>query len=111
VGVEVYLHPFLTSALDEESEWSVTVYGGFTSQQMGTSFHLIGGCVGRMLGLDAHVPFYMCRPRTRIWTITSELFHVTPVITNLLSATSHSMFVGNLSRFENCKKKNIYIYK
>ena len=60
--------------------------------------------MGREFGLDAHEHFYTCRSRTRIWAITSELFHITPVITNLLSATSHSMLVGNLSRFENCKK-------
>jgi hypothetical protein len=52
-GVEVYLHAFLTSALDGV-DWSVSRPGHFNPPWKETpSTHRIGGCVRPRAGLDA----------------------------------------------------------
>jgi hypothetical protein len=51
-GVEVYLHAFLTSALDG-SEWSASRPGHFIHGERALGTHCIGGWVGSRVGLDA----------------------------------------------------------
>jgi hypothetical protein len=53
-GVEVYLHAFLTSALDG-GEWSDSPPGRFTRREIAPSTHWIGGWGGPRAGLDAVV--------------------------------------------------------
>jgi hypothetical protein len=53
-GVEVWLHAFLTSALDG-GEWSALRPGRFTSREKAPSTHWIGGWVGSRAVLDAVV--------------------------------------------------------
>jgi len=51
-GVEVYLHAFLTFALDGD-EWSASRSGRFTPRERTPGTHCIGGCMGPRSGLDA----------------------------------------------------------
>jgi hypothetical protein len=51
-GVEIYLHAFLTSALDG-GEWSASRPGRFTSRERAPGTHWIGGWVGLRAVLDA----------------------------------------------------------
>jgi hypothetical protein len=51
-GVEIYLHVFLTSALDG-GEWSASRPGCFTPREKARDTHCIGGWVGPRAGLDA----------------------------------------------------------
>jgi len=51
-GVEVYLHRFLTSALDG-GKWSALRPGHFTPGVKAPGTHWIGGWVGARSGLDA----------------------------------------------------------
>jgi len=51
-GVEVWLHAFLISALDE-GKWSASRPSRFTPEERIRSTHWIGGCVGPRTGLDA----------------------------------------------------------
>jgi hypothetical protein len=44
-GVEIYLHSFITSALDGEQQ-STSRLGRFTSEERKLGTYLIGGCVG-----------------------------------------------------------------
>jgi hypothetical protein len=53
-GVEVWLHIFLTSALDG-GDWSASLSGRFTSRERATGSHWIGGWVGPRAGSDAMV--------------------------------------------------------
>jgi hypothetical protein len=53
-GVEVYLHAFLTSALDG-GEWSASCPGRFTPRENARGTHLIGCWVGPRSGLDVAV--------------------------------------------------------
>jgi hypothetical protein len=52
VGVEVYLHVFLTSARDG-GEWSALRPGRFTPRETAPGTHWIGRWVGPRTGLDA----------------------------------------------------------
>jgi hypothetical protein len=51
-GVRVYLHAFLTLALDG-GEWSASRHGRFTPGERAHGTHWIGGWVGPTAGLDA----------------------------------------------------------
>jgi hypothetical protein len=51
-GMEVYLHHFLTSALDG-GEWSASRPGRFTPGTQPLYTHYIGGWVGPIAGLNA----------------------------------------------------------
>jgi hypothetical protein len=53
-GVEVYLHAFLTSALDG-GEWSASRPGHFTPKERAPGTHWIGSLVGPRASLDAMV--------------------------------------------------------
>jgi hypothetical protein len=53
-GVEVYLHAFLSSALDG-GEWSAPLPVRFTPSERAPGNHWIGGWVGPRAGLDAVV--------------------------------------------------------
>jgi hypothetical protein len=53
-GVEVYLHAFLTSALDG-GEWSALCSCRFTPRERAPGTHWIGGWAGPRAGLDAAV--------------------------------------------------------
>jgi hypothetical protein len=53
-GVEIYLHTFLTSALDGR-EWSASRPGRFNPTERAPVTHWIGGWVGPRAGLDAVV--------------------------------------------------------
>jgi len=53
-GVEVYLHSFLTSALDG-GEWSTSCSGHFTPKIRNPGTPWIGGWVGFRAGLDVVV--------------------------------------------------------
>jgi hypothetical protein len=53
-GVELWLHAFLTSALDGD-EWSASSPGRFTPRERASGTHWIGGWVGPRAGLDAVV--------------------------------------------------------
>jgi hypothetical protein len=53
-GVEVYLHAFLTSALDG-GQWSASRLGRFTPKERAPSTHWIGGWVGPRAVLDTAV--------------------------------------------------------
>jgi hypothetical protein len=53
-GVEVYIHEFLTSALDG-GEWSGSRPGRFTPRERAPGTHWIGGWVGRRAVLDTVV--------------------------------------------------------
>jgi hypothetical protein len=50
-GVDVYLHEFLTSTLDE-GEWSASRPGRFIPRERVPRIHWIGGWVGPRAGLD-----------------------------------------------------------
>jgi hypothetical protein len=71
LGVEVYRHSFLTSAL-EGCEWSVTRPGRFIPRERTPGTPWIGGYVGPRAGLDAvekrkiHSPHRESNPRTPI---------------------------------------------
>jgi len=51
-GVDVWLHAFLTSALDG-GQWSASRPGRFTPRERGPGTHWIGGWVGPIVGLNA----------------------------------------------------------
>jgi hypothetical protein len=51
-GVDVWLHAFLTSALNE-AEWSASRLGHLTSRERALDAHLTGGKVRLRAGLDA----------------------------------------------------------
>jgi hypothetical protein len=53
-GVEIYLHAFLTSALDG-GEWSASRPGRFTRRERAPGTHWKGGWMGPRTGLDAVV--------------------------------------------------------
>jgi hypothetical protein len=61
-GVEVYLHAFLTSALDG-GEWSTSRHGRFTPRERALGTHWIGGWVGPRAVLDAVVKRKIPSPR------------------------------------------------
>jgi hypothetical protein len=50
-GVDVYIHIFLTSALDGD-EWSASHPGRFTPKEIVPGSHWIGGWVGPRSGLE-----------------------------------------------------------
>jgi hypothetical protein len=54
VGVKVYLHAFLTSALDG-NEWSASHPGPFTLRERAPGTYWIGGWMGPTAGLDTAV--------------------------------------------------------
>jgi hypothetical protein len=69
-GVDLYLHAFLTSAVDG-GEWSASRPGCFTPRERAPGTHWIGGWVGSSAGLDAvkrHIssPRRESNPRTPI---------------------------------------------
>jgi hypothetical protein len=51
VGVDVYIHIFLTSAL-AGGEWSASCHCGFTPGERAPRTHWIGSCVGPRAGLN-----------------------------------------------------------
>jgi len=53
-GVEVYLHAFLTAAIDG-GEWSASHLGRFTPGETASGTHWIGVWVGPRAGLDVVV--------------------------------------------------------
>jgi hypothetical protein len=61
-GVELYLHVFLTSALDG-GEWSASRCGRFTPRERVPGTHWIGGRVGPRAVLDAVVKRKIPSPR------------------------------------------------
>jgi hypothetical protein len=70
-GVQVWLHAFLTSALDG-GEWSASHPGLFTPRERATGTHCIGGWVGPRTGLGTVVKrkIPLCRdsnPRYEVW--------------------------------------------
>jgi hypothetical protein len=79
-GVEVYIHAFLTSALDG-GEWSASRPGSFTPRERAPGTHWIGGWVGPEVGLDTVVKRKFPVPaRTRAPDIPArstvpELYH------------------------------------
>jgi len=70
-GVEVYLHAFLTSALDL-GEWSASRPGRFTPRERAPGTHWIGGWVGSGAGVDTMV-------KTKIPSSRRELNPRTPI--------------------------------
>jgi hypothetical protein len=62
LGVEVYLHTFLTSALDR-SEWPASRPGHFTPRERVPGTHWIGGWVGPRAVLEAVVKRKIPSPR------------------------------------------------
>jgi hypothetical protein len=71
-GVEVYLHAFLTSALDG-GEWSTSRPGLFNPREKEPDTHWIGGWVGPRAVLDVVVKRKIPNPRR-------ELNSRTPVV-------------------------------
>jgi hypothetical protein len=61
-GVELWLHAFLTSALDG-GEWSASRPGRFTTRERAPGTHWIGGWVGLRAVLDTVVKRKFPRPR------------------------------------------------
>jgi hypothetical protein len=57
--VDVYIHVYLTLALDEE-EWSVSRIGCFTRGEIAPGAYWIGGSVGPSNGLDSVVLRKIC---------------------------------------------------
>jgi hypothetical protein len=51
VGVDVYIHIFLASALAGD-EWSVSRHGRFTPEERASGTHWIGGWMDPRAGLD-----------------------------------------------------------
>jgi len=69
-GLEVQLHPFLTSALDE-SEWSASYPGPLTSEERAPGEYCTGGWVGPRNGLNVvakgkYLPLPGIEPRSSI---------------------------------------------
>jgi hypothetical protein len=70
-GVEVYLHTFLTSALDG-GEWSASHPGRFTPRERAPCAHWIGGWVGSRTVLDAVAKRKIPSPRRESKPITPK---------------------------------------
>jgi hypothetical protein len=78
-GMEVQLHAFLTSALDE-GEWSASRPGRFTPRERALGTHWIGGWLGPRAVLDAVVnrkipsPLQESNPRTPIVQLVAQRY-------------------------------------
>jgi hypothetical protein len=88
VGMEVWLHPFLTSALDGD-EWSASRPRHFTCGERAPGAYRIGGWVGPRASLDAEakrkksVPLpgiEPSRPTRSLVTIPTELSQLWQVV-------------------------------
>jgi hypothetical protein len=79
VEVDVYLHAFLTSALDE-GEWSVSRLGYFTPGEETLDTHCIGGWKRARSDLDAVV-----RRKNNSSCRESNHGHPTPILVTLLT--------------------------
>jgi hypothetical protein len=81
-GVEVYLHVFLTSALDG-GEWSASHLPRFTTRERAPGTIWIGGWLGSIAGLDAKGIYVTARQRSLWWRNTALKQDAELILTSL----------------------------
>jgi hypothetical protein len=89
VGVDVYIHIFLTSAL-VGGEWSASLLGHFTPEEWAPGAHWIRGWVGPRAGLD-DVEKRKFLTLTRTWPPTECRTHGKGIKLNFLDQINNMM--------------------